>query len=787
MRTEVNGLEDQGLDFFLELKRIEYGAPKVNRGVQIVFVINGVLTVETNSRFYSLAENDLLLLNRNQLYQVHGTNDNCVLLLTITDAFIDRYYPDYHRRRFQCFSREVEMGRELKIDKIRRLLAEMMITYLRRDESYKLEIQGTICQILLILIRNFSGEGTAFEKIDADDQRLTQIIDYMERNYEQQITLEEMAQKAFLSTGYLSRYFKQKMGMGFSRFLMNIRLKHGVKDLLYTTDSISQIAMKNGFPNTKSFSNLFKESYGVTPHEYRETHSPEQQVDSIHSYHLHDSETLMKSPEVLTKLGMILTASDKMYVNTETRYEELAIELLHEKRGAVNLPENILIIGELKELLKEDVRSQVLMVKEELGLRFIGIRHLVSGATILPTVETDERFATTSPYFNTDGALNFMKKNDLSLFVRVDYKEISIDEEQYFSKLTKFLKHCLQVYGENYLNTWHFMFNEPYYTAVKATDLHRVYLKLYRLLKQHVPGIQVGVFLPFSFHDEKIPKEHEWQLEEKGRIDFIGYHANQNEVIDFNEMGDYRFSLAKDYIMEKTNKIKGFLKQHQINKPFFLVSWNTLSGNTRYTNGTFFRGALVLKNALDLTNEIDSLAFWINTELHEEDKMNLRIRLEGLELFHYFNGKRPAFYSMLFANKLQGEVVAKGQDYFMTQTELGYQLVLMNCNYVNPYFSIEEAFLQKLNKDIRVKISGMQQGEYQIRKYIFDKDNGALYTNWWKLGSKHGMDAEIIDYITRSSQPSLEIFDESIEENWVFYSYMTTNAIHFFDIRKVIE
>ncbi len=86
------------------------------------------------------------------------------------------------------------------------------------------------------------------------------------------ITLEEIAKKFYLSTGYLSRYFKQKMGMGFSRFLMNIRLKHSMKDLLYTSESISQIAMNNGFPNTKSYSTLFKEVYGMPPHAYRKNH-----------------------------------------------------------------------------------------------------------------------------------------------------------------------------------------------------------------------------------------------------------------------------------------------------------------------------------------------------------------------------------------------------------------------------------------------------------------------------------------------------------------------------------
>jgi beta-xylosidase len=60
------------------------------------------------------------------------------------------------------------------------------------------------------------------------------------------------------------------------------------------------------------------------------------------------------------------------------------------------------------------------------------------------------------------------------------------------------------------------------------------------------------------------------------------------------------------------------------------------------------------------------------------------------------------------------------------------------------------------------------------------------YTKWGNLNSKHGMDLEIIDYINRSSHPDLEIYDETIADEWSFYSYLTINAIHFFDIRKAI-
>ncbi|MEH7345090.1 helix-turn-helix domain-containing protein [Bacillus sp. JJ1532] len=776
-------MNDPLLDFQISFQHIELLVPRINKGVQFILVISGELKIETSSRFYHMAENDLLVINRNQLYQIQGNEQNRVMILSISDSFMDRHYADYRNQRFECYSREIDLGREEMIHAIRKLLANVMISYYRQDECYRIEVKSYICQMLLILIRSFKEEGSVIQKIDTEDRRLLQIIDYMERNYDQLITLEEVAKKYFLSTSYLSRYFKQKMGMGFSRYLMNIRLKHSLKDLLYTTDSISQIAMNNGFPNTKSFSAFFKEVYGMTPHLYRDSHTV-QKEDSVRSYSKVDASNLIQSSEIIAKLSSMNLDDQKSYNHTETRYEKLPITLSSLEPMGLHHPNHILIIGEIFELLKEDVRSQILDVKRDLQLKYIGVRNLISNTAIPPEVETDEEIPTTSPYFNIDSALAFMKKHDLSLFIRADYIDISRDEEQYFTKLIQFIRHCLQLYGESFVKQWHVMFHEPYYTGVEAKDLQRIYLKLHDVLKTILPSIQVGLYMPFSFRKEKTNNHHEWQLDKGEFIDFIGYNANQNEVIDFKEMAEMNFDLAKDFIKEKTNKLKHYLKRNHIEKPLHLVSWNTLSGNTRYTNGTFFRGALHLKNVLDISNDVKTVALWINTIVHEDTGKDQRYRMDGVELFHYLRGKRPAYFALMFLKRLHGEIVAQDKDYVMTRNERGYQLILMNCNIINPYLSIEETFLQKLNKEIHVTISGIPKGEYQIRKHVFDKNHGALYTKWWNLNSKYGMDTEIINYIINSTRPSLEIFDETIEEDWSFYSYLTSNAIHFFDIRK---
>ncbi|MGG3470221.1 hypothetical protein ABES02_22385 [Neobacillus pocheonensis] len=188
-------------DFQISFQHIALLVPRVNKGIQFILVISGELKIETSNRFYHLKEKDLLVINRNQHYQVQGCEKNRVMIVTISDAFMDYHFTDYRNSRFECYSKEIDLGREDMILSIRKLLVNVMISYYRQDEIYRIEVKGYICQMLLILIRGFKEEGSVLEKMDTDDLRLSQIIDYMEKNYDQLITLEGIAKRFFLSTG----------------------------------------------------------------------------------------------------------------------------------------------------------------------------------------------------------------------------------------------------------------------------------------------------------------------------------------------------------------------------------------------------------------------------------------------------------------------------------------------------------------------------------------------------------------------------------------------------------
>ncbi len=93
--------------------------------------------------------------------------------------------------------------------------------------------------------------------------------DYINRNYQRGISLEEVAEQVKLSPTYLSRLMKQEKGCGFSQYLAQLRIKYAKEMLKHTSMKVEDIGSKVGYPNANYFIRIFKEKTGCTPGEYR--------------------------------------------------------------------------------------------------------------------------------------------------------------------------------------------------------------------------------------------------------------------------------------------------------------------------------------------------------------------------------------------------------------------------------------------------------------------------------------------------------------------------------------
>lgn len=99
--------------------------------------------------------------------------------------------------------------------------------------------------------------------------KIEQSRQFIERNYDKKVTLEDMAAQVNLSPKYFSRVFKEITGEGFNEYRLGIKVKKAA-ELLKTSDyTVGEIAAKFGYQNIESFIRVFSKITGKTPTQYR--------------------------------------------------------------------------------------------------------------------------------------------------------------------------------------------------------------------------------------------------------------------------------------------------------------------------------------------------------------------------------------------------------------------------------------------------------------------------------------------------------------------------------------
>ena len=105
---------------------------------------------------------------------------------------------------------------------------------------------------------------------DGGSGRIKIVKEYIDNHFAESITLDEVAGVAGMSPSAFSRYFKLHTHRTFTNYLSEIRLGHAARELIDTTNNISQIGYNCGFNNLSNFNRVFKSHRGTTPKQFRQ-------------------------------------------------------------------------------------------------------------------------------------------------------------------------------------------------------------------------------------------------------------------------------------------------------------------------------------------------------------------------------------------------------------------------------------------------------------------------------------------------------------------------------------
>lgn len=107
------------------------------------------------------------------------------------------------------------------------------------------------------------------EQVRTDGRIICKIKEYVAKFYsDYELRIKDIADAVFLNENYLSSYFKKKVGISLTEYIMCFRVEKG-KDLMdLGEEEIREVALKVGFLDANYFSKCFKKVYGVTPTKY---------------------------------------------------------------------------------------------------------------------------------------------------------------------------------------------------------------------------------------------------------------------------------------------------------------------------------------------------------------------------------------------------------------------------------------------------------------------------------------------------------------------------------------
>lgn len=248
--------------------------PHFHNDIELICVLKGTMDCQTNKEVFPLSKGDICFINKNQIHNLYTDSDsehiNLICsskLFTGDNEIYDKYIkPVIDDLSFSHVKFDSTLG---YTSKIYDLILEIETLLNKKSVAYELDIISNLHTIFKHLYIAYTKGYNKTKVIDENTIIQHKMIDFIKKNYAQELTLDDIAGSANVSISKCSRVFKEYTRMSPITYLNNFRINMAASMIIKSSETISSIAMECGFSSQSYFNRLFLKEYGVTPKEYR--------------------------------------------------------------------------------------------------------------------------------------------------------------------------------------------------------------------------------------------------------------------------------------------------------------------------------------------------------------------------------------------------------------------------------------------------------------------------------------------------------------------------------------
>lgn len=244
---------------------------------EIYFFISGNVSYNIESRSYRLSPGDVLLINPQELHQPIFSPEKQHYeryVLWISSGFLQKFSMS-EQDLSRCFNTKVPGHTNLiRPDGVSRELLMYLFQQLIREQDSQ-EYASELCclsllgQLLVLVNRAALRTGQVPEAGDNADSVVYRILGYISDHYNEDLSLDFLANEFFISKYHLSREFNRVVGTSVHRYIVQKRLIMA-RQMMAAGISTSEVSQRCGFGDYSNFYRAFTGEYQISPRKYLE-------------------------------------------------------------------------------------------------------------------------------------------------------------------------------------------------------------------------------------------------------------------------------------------------------------------------------------------------------------------------------------------------------------------------------------------------------------------------------------------------------------------------------------
>lgn len=775
--------------------------------IELFYVLDGTAIFTLEDKQYTLNKDDFLVVNVDKVHAYRAEGD----FLGACVHFSYSQLCSMMKQSMVFFWCNTAGGNSEGYDELRRIFRKIVSEEYYNQGRDLIYLNSLFYEFLHVLTTDYllNKENDHYtEETHKFDARKHEIAEFIQMNFDKPISLEDLSKQMFLSYAYLSKYIKRHFGMGFAEYLNQVRLNYAVSQLLHSDLSIVRIAMESGFASSAALNKAFKQTYNMTPTEYR------RQLVSQNG----KSTPRQTSQEETRKL--LERHFDRCFAS-ETRRSNLPSQVVTLQNAPKRLLKRnwcrMINIGTAADLLQSDVQKHLLILKQELHFEYVRFWDLHSAGMLLGDSKTGFNFN------KLDQIIDFLLQNGMKPYIElrpkpklvmrsaydiIHMEEHHLDENpeniRYF--IRKLFIHLLNRYNAEQVESWYYeIWCEEAEQNLASEDpdvanaLGRRYLDRFNLVLSQIrelcPDAKVGGGgLTVRFGEEQLKMILRSWKKEPHQPDFISLYCYPYTMYTMDK--DRNQSRTAGLLRKTLKFVRETMDEVGFgDKELHVTEWNFSVSNRNTLNDSCMKGAYVMRDLLESLDYADVMGYWVGTDLYGENADSQNIVYGGTGLLSRDGIRKPAYYAFDFMNHL-GRYVRKREDNcIITENGFGnWRIACHNLKNLNHQYSLlnegdipisehNNLFEDLKKRTIHFSLPGKRGERYILKCLTVNQYNGSLQDEWVSMSSPEEMSRDEIQYLSRIVTPRMVvrrlnaengklIFDITMEPNEIAYIHL---------------